>query len=169
MDGEVHRVRRALEEGGELVGLAVAVGVFEHADAVELRPLVLRRAEVRVALDDEQPALGVEVERDRVDDVRRGGEQFHHEPLDRRRTGVAGFGLRDAYRPRASTARETAASDDTGVLQETAATFTVTIYPNLPSGRTSHETILRCRLHCLACSSPRSRPRPRKSPPSPDT
>ena len=37
MNGEVHRVRRALEEGGELVGLAVAVGVLEHADAVELR------------------------------------------------------------------------------------------------------------------------------------
>ena len=76
MAGDVHRGRRALVEGGEAVGLAVAVGVFEDADAVELRPLVVGRREVRVALDDQQPAAGVEVEANGMDDVRSGGEQI---------------------------------------------------------------------------------------------
>src|SRR5205823_13546191 len=71
----------ALEEGGEAVGLAVAVGVFEDADAVVLGAAVVGRGEMRVALDDQQPALGVEVDADRVDDVRGGGEQFHFEAV----------------------------------------------------------------------------------------
>src|SRR5262249_31475328 len=64
----------------ELVGLAVAVGVFEDANAVELGAGVLGRPEVRVALDDEEPTLRVEVTRDWVDDVRRRGERLDDEP-----------------------------------------------------------------------------------------
>ena len=80
MDREVHRVIGSFEESRDLVRLAVAVGVFEHADAIVLRAVVLRGPEVRVALDDEKPALRVEVERDRMDDVRRRGEEFDHQP-----------------------------------------------------------------------------------------
>ena len=56
---------RAFEEGREAVGLAVAVGVFEQADAIVLGgPCNPWRPKVRVALDDQQPALAVEVDAD---------------------------------------------------------------------------------------------------------
>ena len=64
-----------------LSALPGVFGVLDHADAVELRPLVIRRAEVRVALHHKKPPLRVEVERDGVNDVRGRCEQLHHQPL----------------------------------------------------------------------------------------
>ena len=73
---EVHCRLGALEEGGKAIRLAVAIGVLDEADAIVFRPLVVRRAKVGVALDDQQTAAWVEREADGVNDVRRGGEQI---------------------------------------------------------------------------------------------
>ena len=86
MHGYVHGVPGAFEEGGETVRLAVAFRVLDHANAVELGPLVVGGSEVRMALDDQQPAPGVEIQADRMHDVRRLGEQLDDE------TRVGGFG-----------------------------------------------------------------------------
>ena len=74
-----HREVLPLGEHRPLVADAVAVGVFEDDDAVP-RGLPLRRpARVLEALDDPDPALLVDGERDRVDHLRLAGEQLHLE------------------------------------------------------------------------------------------
>src|SRR5262249_25653659 len=90
MTGDVHRGRSAFEEGRELVGLAIAVGVFDDADAIELRPLVVRGPKVRVALNNKQPALRIEMSGDRLDDVRSRGEFLDDEPRIRSNGRVLG-------------------------------------------------------------------------------
>jgi len=77
--GDAHGHLRAFEEGRDAVGLAVALRVFEEADAVVFRPLVIGGPEVRVAFDDQQPAPAVEGDADGVNDVRRGGEALDDE------------------------------------------------------------------------------------------
>src|SRR5262249_39969921 len=61
-------------------------------DAVVLRSLVPLRPEVRVALDDQQPAAAIEGDADGVDDVRGGGEKSHLQPRI--------LGVRHLYRRR---------------------------------------------------------------------
>ena len=56
------------------------VGRKTNANAIGRRPLVILRPKMRVALDDEQPPLRVEVHADGMNDVRRCGEEFDFEP-----------------------------------------------------------------------------------------
>ncbi len=67
-------------EDGDLVGLAVAVGVFEDLDAVLARRRRSRRGYSRLSVIQTRPAL-VERHRHRVDDVRLGGDQLDREAL----------------------------------------------------------------------------------------
>ena len=71
---------RLLHLGGLGLRLAARLAHVKRLDAIELRALVVRRREVRVAFDDEQPTLGIEVAGDRMDDVGRRGKQLNDEP-----------------------------------------------------------------------------------------
>ena len=75
--------QQAVGEDGRLVGLAVAVGVFEDDDLVVG---LLARLDLRIdlAARDPEPALRVEVHLDRLGQQRVGGEQVDLEARRRR-------------------------------------------------------------------------------------
>ena len=75
----------------------IAVGVFDDANAILLRPLVALRPKVRVAFNDEQPPLGIEIDGDGMDDIWRRGELNDFEPRIER-TGVGVERLPDCLR-----------------------------------------------------------------------
>ena len=79
--GEGHRGGHveAFGEDGELVGPAVAVGVFANLDAVVAFAAVLEFVRVVHRLDDPQPATLIPRHVDRINNIRLGGEQFHAE------------------------------------------------------------------------------------------
>ena len=54
---------------------AATHGVFQHADAIVLGALVVLGPKMRVAFDDQEPALQIERHADGMNDVRRGGEE----------------------------------------------------------------------------------------------
>ncbi len=87
MHREVHGVARALEERRRLAGF----GNVEHADAIELRTLVILWREVCVALDDEQAALGIEVARNRMHDIGAAATSSTTRAPDRQPWGAAPF------------------------------------------------------------------------------
>src|SRR5262249_37074513 len=87
MNGKVHRVPGPFKKRGRLAGFDV-----EGPKPIEFRALVILRRKVRVALDDKQAALRVEIARDRMHDIGSRGEQLHHEA---RIAGLRDFALRE--------------------------------------------------------------------------
>ena len=89
LDGDAHRDGEDLVgEDGHLVGLAVAVGVFEDLDLVgvvdPVEPRVAAAGEPVVEpLGDPDPAPRVDVHVGRVDDHRLGGPEGRLEPVGR--------------------------------------------------------------------------------------
>ena len=70
---------QVIGEDRELVRLAVAVGVLDDLDPVVAGLAVAHVVRVVDRLDDPQPPALVERERDRLDDVRLGGEELERE------------------------------------------------------------------------------------------
>ena len=92
----------ALGPDGDLVGLAGAGRVLQHLDAVACLSARRRALGVFIALHHPQPAFLIHGERDRVDDVRLGGEDLDF-PTGRHAHATNGFfgaQIRLAGRPR---------------------------------------------------------------------
>ena len=109
---------QAVGEDGRLVGLAVAVGVFEDEDLV-VRLLARLDLRVDLARRDPEPALRVEVHLDRLGEQRVGGEEVDLEPRrdDERlalelRVGVGDLGVRAGRRRPRGRGRASRASDE---------------------------------------------------------
>ena len=93
IDGQVHRVRRPLEEDADLAGLARRrIEVVQEQNAVGLRSRVARRRKVRVALDHQHAALVIDGDASRRDDVRLRGDELDLKAVveDSRRGDVGG-------------------------------------------------------------------------------
>ncbi len=86
-DGDAHgHGEDPVGEDGDLVGLTVAIGIFENLDAVGLldtmEPLVAAAGQAIVqALGDPDPSSGVDVDVGRVDQQRLGRPERRFQPL----------------------------------------------------------------------------------------
>src|SRR5579884_2019296 len=76
MHGDVHRRFRTFEKSREAIRLAIAIGILDDADTIMFWPLVILRTEVRVTLDDQQPAALIEGHTDGVNDLRRRDKEI---------------------------------------------------------------------------------------------
>ena len=73
-DGDSRRNIEAIDDGGDLVELAVALGALQQLDAILARPGGMRG--YSITLGDPDAAPLIKRHRHRIDDIRLGGDEF---------------------------------------------------------------------------------------------